>query len=154
MCVYCELKEPLDTWGEMIIDEKLDLGILPSLYLTNAINLRSNKLELMYFFAGEGNEFNVSINYCPMCGRKLLSVEEHMTIGENIRRIRRERGLTLKQLGEAVGVSEAYIRAYEKGRRYPKYKSLVKIAKALDVSVDVFSGIMLAEANEKDRNNG
>lgn len=43
-----------------------------------------------------------------------------MTIGENIRRIRKERGLTLKQLGEAVGVSEAYIRAYESGRRNPK----------------------------------
>ena len=43
-----------------------------------------------------------------------------MTIGENIRRIRKERGLTLKQLGDAVGVSEAYIRAYESGRRNPK----------------------------------
>ena len=43
-----------------------------------------------------------------------------MTIGENIRRIRKERGLTLKQLGDEVGVSEAYIRAYETGRRNPK----------------------------------
>ena len=47
-----------------------------------------------------------------------------MTVGENIRRIRQERGLTLKQLGEMVGVSEAYIRAYESGRRNPKLKSL------------------------------
>ena len=32
-----------------------------------------------------------------------------MTIGENIRRIRQERHLTQKQLGEMVGASEAYI---------------------------------------------
>ena len=36
-----------------------------------------------------------------------------MTIGENIRRIRKERGLTLKQLGDIVGVIESNIRAYE-----------------------------------------
>lgn len=45
-----------------------------------------------------------------------------MTIGENIRRICQERGLTLKQLGDMVGVSEAYIRAYETGHRDPKIK--------------------------------
>ncbi|MDO4623064.1 MAG: helix-turn-helix transcriptional regulator [Eubacteriales bacterium] len=63
-----------------------------------------------------------------------------MTIGENIRRIRKERGLTLKQLGEAVGVSEAYIRAYESGRRNPKQKSLEAIATALHVNVETLSG--------------
>ena len=43
-----------------------------------------------------------------------------MTVGENIRRIRQERNLTQRQLGEMVGASEAYIRAYESGRRNPK----------------------------------
>lgn len=63
-----------------------------------------------------------------------------MTIGENIRRIRKERGLTLKQLGEAVGVSEAYIRAYESGRRNPKQQSLEAIATALCVNVEALTG--------------
>ena len=63
-----------------------------------------------------------------------------MTIGENIRRIRKERGLTLKQLGDAVGVSEAYIRAYETGRRNPKLKSLEGLAKALRVNVEALTG--------------
>ena len=63
-----------------------------------------------------------------------------MTIGENIRRIRKERGLTLKQLGEAVGVSEAYIRAYESGRRNPKQQSLEAIALALHVNVEALTG--------------
>ena len=63
-----------------------------------------------------------------------------MTIGENIRRIRKERGLTLKQLGDEVGVSEAYIRAYETGRRNPKLKSLEALAKALHVNVEALTG--------------
>ena len=62
-----------------------------------------------------------------------------MTVGENIRRIRQERGLTLKQLGEMVGVSESYIRAYESGRRNPKMKSLEALAKALSVNVEVLT---------------
>ena len=57
-----------------------------------------------------------------------------MTVGENIRRIRQERNLTQKQLGEMVGASEAYIRAYESGRRNPKPSSLEKIANALSVN--------------------
>ena len=54
-----------------------------------------------------------------------------MTVGENIRRIRQERNLTQRQLGEMVGASEAYIRAYESGRRNPKPSSLEKIVCAI-----------------------
>ena len=63
-----------------------------------------------------------------------------MSVGENIRRIRIERGMTLKQLGEAIGVSEAYIRAYEAGRRNPKQESLEALAKALNVETEALSG--------------
>lgn len=62
-----------------------------------------------------------------------------MTVGENIRRIRLERGLTLKQLGDMVGVSESYIRAYESGRRNPKLSSLEALAQALAVNVEVLT---------------
>lgn len=37
-----------------------------------------------------------------------------MTVDENIRRIRQERHLTQRQLGEMVGASEAYILRYTK----------------------------------------
>lgn len=63
-----------------------------------------------------------------------------MTVGENIRRLRKQRGMTLKQLGDAVGVSESYIRAYESGRRNPKLKSLEAIANALHVNIEVLTG--------------
>ena len=71
----------------------------------------------------------------PFAERRIII----MTVGENIRRIRQERGLTLKQLGEMVGVSEAYIRAYESGRRNPKLKSLEALAQALAVNVEVLT---------------
>ena len=60
-----------------------------------------------------------------------------MTVGENIRRIRQEHGLIQKHLGELVGAREAYIRAYENGRRNPKPSSLEKIANALAVNPEV-----------------
>ena len=63
-----------------------------------------------------------------------------MTVGENIRRIRKQRGLTIKQLGRMVGVNESYIRAYESGRRNPKPSSLETIAKALAVNPEVLAG--------------
>lgn len=63
-----------------------------------------------------------------------------MTVGENIRRIRKERGLTIKQLGDMVGVSESYIRAYESGRRNPKESSLKRLAEALNVNEEVLIG--------------
>lgn len=69
----------------------------------------------------------------------LKQEEITMTVGENIRRIRQERHLTQRQLGEIVGASEAYIRAYESGRRNPKPASLEKIAEALAVNPEVLA---------------
>ena len=59
-----------------------------------------------------------------------------MTVGENIRKIRKQKGLTLKQLGNMIGTTEAYIRAYECGRRNPKPASLERIANVLEVNVE------------------
>ena len=71
---------------------------------------------------------------------KALNQDEiTITNGQNIRRKRQERHLTQKQLGEMVGASEAYIRAYESGRRNPKPSSLEKIAEALAVNPEVLA---------------
>lgn len=53
-----------------------------------------------------------------------------------LRQRRKERGLTMKQLGEFVGVSEAAISNYENGRRQADFETLLKIGDALDCSVD------------------
>ncbi len=53
-----------------------------------------------------------------------------------IREIRKAKGMTMKQLGKIVGVTESAIGQYEKGKRKPDYEMLLKISEALDSSVD------------------
>ncbi len=47
-----------------------------------------------------------------------------MTIGENIKRIRKEKGLTQKQLGSLCQMADSAIRRYELGKARPKYIKL------------------------------
>lgn len=58
-----------------------------------------------------------------------------MTVGENIRKLRKERGLTQKQLGELCGINEANIRKYEADKQNAKIETIEKIAKALEVPI-------------------
>ena len=53
-----------------------------------------------------------------------------------LRELRKQRGLTMKELGEKIGVSESTISLYETGRRSPSYEILLKIAEYFGVSVD------------------
>lgn len=55
------------------------------------------------------------------------------TIGERIREVRNERGLTQKALGEKAGIAEPTIRRYELGKLNPKVDTVKKIAAALNV---------------------
>lgn len=64
-----------------------------------------------------------------------------MSIGDNIRKLRLERGLTQKQLADSCGVADATIRAYELGKANPTTKTTAKIAKALDVSAAELYGL-------------
>lgn len=70
-----------------------------------------------------------------------------MTVGENIKRIRKKKGFTQKALGELCNINEANIRKYENGKQNPKYETVRKIAKAL--GVDVWE-IIEFNATEKD----
>lgn len=56
-----------------------------------------------------------------------------MTVGENIKRIRKKKGLTQRRLGELCGINEANIRKYESGKQNPKIETLARIASALNV---------------------
>ncbi|MCI9094040.1 MAG: helix-turn-helix transcriptional regulator [Coprobacillus sp.] len=58
-----------------------------------------------------------------------------MTTNEKIKKIRQEKRLTQKQLGELCGIAESTIRRYELGDLNPKLETIRKIAKALDVSI-------------------
>lgn len=55
--------------------------------------------------------------------------------GDAIRKYRKQRSLTQKQLGEKCGINEANIRKYELGSQNPKIETLQKIAAALEIPV-------------------
>ena len=63
-----------------------------------------------------------------------------MALGERIRFLRKLRGQTQKELGEAVGFSsntaDVRIGQYETNVKKPRTETLSAIAKALDVNVD------------------
>lgn len=64
-----------------------------------------------------------------------------MTIGENIKAMRKLSSLTQKQLAEKCGLAEITIRQYESGKREPKIETILKISKALDVPITELTNV-------------
>ena len=58
---------------------------------------------------------------------------------EKVRDARAESGMTQTQLADAVGVSLRSILAYEKGEKRPRQSTILKLARALRVSVRFLS---------------
>lgn len=58
----------------------------------------------------------------------------NMSVGENIRTIRKERGLTQKALAEKTGLSVRSIQDFEYDKIVPKLETLLKLASVLQVS--------------------
>lgn len=77
--------------------------------------------------------------------------------GDRLRRLRKERKLTQKELAGRIGVKNSVIRFYEVGDRTPSLEVLVKLSKALHVSTDVLLGLDKGETvdvaglSEKDK---
>lgn len=57
-----------------------------------------------------------------------------MTVAENIKTIRKQKGLTQKQLAELIGVSVGAIQQYEYGKIIPKMDTLLMMSNKLHVS--------------------
>ena len=73
----------------------------------------------------------------------------------HIREIRKAKGMTMKQLGEIVGVTESAIGQYENGKRKPDYEMLLKISEALDSTVDeLLNGNKIPATANSDRQLG
>lgn len=58
-----------------------------------------------------------------------------MPTGTRIKELRKQKGLTQKQLGELCGMYESQIRKYENGNANPKIETLQKIAFVLGVPI-------------------
>lgn len=57
-------------------------------------------------------------------------------LGDNIRRLRKEAGLTQEQLAEAMGVTTGAVYKWESGKATPELELLVEIAEFFETSVD------------------
>ena len=64
-----------------------------------------------------------------------------MNVGENIKKIRKEKNKSAKYIAEKVGCSTQAILQYERGERTPSINTLIDISKALDVTyTDLIEG--------------
>lgn len=63
-----------------------------------------------------------------------------MTLNENIREFRRQRGMTQEALAETMGVSTASVSKWETGQSAPELTALMELADFFQVSVDALLG--------------
>lgn len=69
-----------------------------------------------------------------------LLKDENISLGENIKKLRKNKGLTQDKLSEITKISIASIQRYESGKRQPNIQTLNKIAIALDVPLNELLG--------------
>lgn len=87
------------------------------------------------FEAEEAHDWEViSINGHEFCRKRQ---PEKMSIGKNIQRIRKEKGISQKELGQKLGVSQQMIAQYENSNSKPKIETIQKIADVLEVQISV-----------------
>lgn len=61
--------------------------------------------------------------------------------GENLKKLRKSRELTQKELGAKVSLSKAVISKYENGMGYPSFDVLIRIAQFFGVTTDYLLGV-------------
>ena len=66
---------------------------------------------------------------------KRIRIETAQSIGETIRYLRTQQGLTIQQLADKSGISMSAISKWENGKRIPSFENFVKIVLALDSDV-------------------
>ena len=74
-----------------------------------------------------------------------------MTIGTNIKKLRRERDITQEQLAEYLNISVSAISQWECGKTTPDISLLAPLANIFDVSADVLLGIDVANKEKQIR---
>src|SRR5438309_9892729 len=75
-----------------------------------------------------------------------MSTPIQTAVATNLQALREMRSLTQAELGKRAGIAAASISHFETGQRSPSLESLVKLAEALDVSVDALLGRAPVEA--------
>lgn len=57
-------------------------------------------------------------------------------VGENIKKFRKLKGLTQKELAEKLGITQKSVAQYERTNKLPKLETLLYIADALDITLN------------------
>lgn len=73
----------------------------------------------------------------------------YWTIGNNVRRLRMKNGLTQEELAEKALLSSKAIQKVETGRSGMYVDTFIRIAGALNVSLDIWAGIGEMEKQKK-----
>ncbi len=64
---------------------------------------------------------------------------ELKALGSRIKAVRESRGLSIRDLAELAGINKSQIVRIESGQSDPHYTTLLRIARALEVSVGDFA---------------
>ena len=73
----------------------------------------------------------------PAARQAYAETERAYRIGEEVKRLREERGLSQRELGERMGTSQSVIARLEAGGVEPTIATLDRVAAALDVALDI-----------------
>ncbi|CAL9916545.1 XRE family transcriptional regulator [Candidatus Liberibacter solanacearum] len=106
-----------------------ELGVTPA--STNYALFLRNKFEASFDWLYDGVE--VKIKSSDRLKKRFINPIE---IGERIKKVRKEEGMTLKEFGEWVGLPISTISTYERGVSAPEIKTALKIKRALNKPLD------------------
>ena len=66
----------------------------------------------------------------------LIMANEAQKLGKNLKRIRKEKGISQGDIVRSLGMDRAFISNIENGKTNPTLATIAKLAKAVGVSID------------------
>ena len=66
----------------------------------------------------------------------IIMKDEAQKLGENLKRIRTEKGITQGDIARALEVDKRFVSNIENGKTNPTLATIAKLAKAIGVSID------------------
>lgn len=70
-------------------------------------------------------------------------------LGQNIKHLRKQKGLTQEKMANKIGVTRSLIGAYEEGRAEPRLQTIMNICHYFQVNVDALLNMDLTSAKKK-----
>lgn len=71
------------------------------------------------------------------------------TLGKRIARLRKSRGWTQTQLADEISINQSVVAAHEQDRLRMDWEMFIRYSKALDVTLDEFSGLKKTVISDK-----